>query len=293
VIRTTPLVQHGAVWLKLENLQLGGSFKLRGAWRKLRSLTAAARDAGVMTASAGNHGIGVAISARALETRATVYVPRRTPAIKQQRIRELGAEVIVEGDIYDESEQIARRRAAETQATFVPAFEDDEVMAGNGGELADELLAQAPDLSRVIVPVGGGGMIAGLSSRLAPRGIAVIGVQPRNNCAMYESIRAGRWIADYAGEPTIAEGCEGAVGEHCYAIASRLIDRIELVDEDSIRRAVAYLYRAAGMIAECSAAVPMAAYLTGAISDPSTGRTVVVISGGNIDSTVLDDILRE
>ncbi len=293
MIRTTPLVRHREIALKLENLQNGGSFKLRGAARKLAALGEAERAAGVITASAGNHGAGLAIAARAHGLAVTVVVPTRTPSNKRTRIEQLGARVVIEGDSYDASEAIARRWAVERRQTFVPAFEDDEVIAGNGGDLAAELLAQDPAISRVLVPVGGGGMIAGLSRELAPRGIGVIGVQPENNCAMAESIRAGRWIADYVGESTIAEGCEGAVGERCWEIASRHVESMALVSEEAIRRSVAYLYREAGVIAECSGAVAMAAILEGAVTPAASGTTVVVISGGNIDPALLDEILAE
>jgi threonine dehydratase len=292
MIRITPLVRHGDVALKLENLQNGGSFKLRGATRRLAALGRDERAAGVITASAGNHGVGLALAAGELALAATVVVPRRTPAIKRDRIVGLGAEVVVEGDSYDEAEVIARRCAAETGQTFVPAFEDDEVIAGNGGDLATELLAQDAAISRIVVPVGGGGLIAGLSRALAPRGIAVIGVQPENNCAMHESFQERRWIGDYVGRPTIAEGCEGAVGERCYTIASRHVDEIALVSEDAIRRAVAHLYREAGTVAECSGAVALAGVLEGAVAPASAGTTVVVITGGNIEPALLDDILR-
>lgn len=290
-IRVTPLVRHGAVALKLENLQTTGSFKLRGAARKLASLTSAERAAGVVTASAGNHGAGVALVGRALGIAATVYVPEHTPANKRQRIAELGAEVIVAGDGYDESERLAIAAAARDARTYVSAYEDDHVRAGNGGDLGRELCGQDAAIARVIAPVGGGGLISGLAAELCPRGIEVIGAQPERNCAMAASLRAGRWLADYRGEPTLAEGCEGGVGPRCYEIASRWVGPIALVSELAIRRAIAHLYREAGQIAEGAGAVAMAAVLEGVVAPAASGTTVVVITGGNIEPSLLDEIL--
>jgi threonine dehydratase len=198
--------------------------------------------------------------------------------------------VIVAGDGYDESERLAIAAAARDRRTYVSAYEDDHVRAGNGGDLGRELLAQDPEIARVVVPVGGGGLVSGLAAELCPRGIEVIGAQPERNCAMAASLRAGRWLADYRGEPTLAEGCEGGVGPRCYEIASRWVGPIALVSEAAIRRAIAYLYREAGQIAEGAGAVGMAAVLEGIVA-PASGTTVVVITGGNIEPSLLDEIL--
>ncbi len=289
----------GRVYLKLECLQRTGSFKLRGATRAIAALDKAARAAGVVTASAGNHGAGLALAGGAIGVKVTVVVPERTPMNKQERMRGLGAELVVQGGDYDESEAIARSLATKRHATFVSAFDDDEVIRGNGGTLAVEILEQlealakgsGATLSQVLVPVGGGGLIAGLADELSPRGISVTGAQPANNCAMHDSLRLGRALCEYQKEHTVAEGCEGAVCERTYAIVAGHGLSIVTVDEESILKAVAFLYTECGVVAETSAAVPIAALRSGRAKVSEAGVTVVVISGGNIDDVVLDSIL--
>jgi len=154
-----------------------------------------------------------------------------------------------------------------------------------------ELLEQVPDLRRVIAPVGGGGMISGLALALAPRGIEVVGAQPRANCAMFESLRLGRALTSYDGGHTVAEGCEGAVAARTYRIVREHAVTMVLVAEEAIERAVADAYRRLGQIVECSGAVGLAAVASGAVAPAASGTTAVIVSGGNIDDSTLDDIL--
>lgn len=299
-VRQTPLIScpalerelvASAIYLKLESLQITGSFKLRGATRALESLSREARARGVVTASAGNHGAGLARAAGIAGLSATVFVPTRTPGNKIDRMKSLGAELRIEGDDYDHAERLARDFAASNNRSFLSAFDDDEVLAGNGASLGAEILRQCPSVTRVLVPVGGGGLIAGMANELSPRGIDVIGAQPANNCAMHDSLALGRALCEYQRESTVAEGCEGAVCERTYAIVAKHGLSIGTVSEESIVHAVAFLYRECGVVAETSAAVPVAALREGAISPASSGATVVVISGANIDETALDEIL--
>lgn len=299
-VRQTPLVScpalereltASAIYLKLESLQHTGSFKLRGATRALESLTAELRSKGVVTASAGNHGAGLARAAGIAGVSATVFVPTRTPSNKIDRMKSLGAELRVEGEDYDHSERLARDFATSSGRYFLSAFDDDQVLAGNGGSLGAEILEQCPSVSRILVPVGGGGLIAGMANELSPRGIEVYGAQPAINCAMHDSLALGHALCEYQRESTVAEGCEGAVCERTYAIVAKHGLSIGTVSEESILRAVAFLYRECGVVAETSAAVPIAALREGAISPASSGATVVVISGANIDQTALDEIL--
>ncbi len=294
LIRCLPLEQEvgGRVFLKLESLQITGSFKLRGAMRAVAALTDAERAAGVVTASAGNHGAGLARAAGLQGVTATVVVPKRTPENKRERMRKLGADLRVAGEDYDASERIARALASETGATFVSAFDDDEVLAGNGGSLGAELREQCPELSKVLVPVGGGGLIAGLANELSPDGVEVVGAQPLNNCAMRDSLELGRALCEYQKETTVAEGCEGAVCERTYDIVAKHGLSIGTTSEQSILDAVAFLFRECGVVAETSAAVPVAALREKKIAPASEGATVVVISGGNIDPGALDQILE-
>jgi threonine dehydratase len=294
LVRHTPLVAfpgRDGVRAKLEQLQRTGSFKLRGAMLRLQALGADERRRGVVAASAGNHGLGVAAAARALGIRACVVVPATSPEVKRRGIAALGAEVIEGGAGYDDAEVTARRRAAERDAVFVSPYDDPWVQRGNGGTLAEELLADAPDVTQVVCPVGGGGLVGGLAEVLAPRGVAVVGVQPAANCAMYESLADGRARVTYAGRPTLAEGCEGAIAESTFALARRHGVRVVLVSEEAILRAMAFAYRRGGWIVEPSAAVAIAGVLEGVV--PPSPRTVVVVSGGNADPDLLDRGLRE
>lgn len=299
MVRKTPLVRAlaleaevgGKIFLKLECLQITGSFKLRGAMRALEALSESKRSAGVVTASAGNHGAGLARAAGLLGVKAVVVVPERTPANKRERMTRLGADLRVEGENYDASEVIARNIASASGATFVSAYDDDEIMAGNGGSLGAEIFEQCPELARVLVPVGGGGLIAGMANELVPRGVEVFGAQPVNNCAMHDSLVLGHALCEYQKESTVAEGCEGAVCERTYQSVARHGLAIGTTSESAIVDAVAFLYRECGVVAETSAAVPIAALREGQLQVAAAGATVVVISGGNIDQSALDDIL--
>jgi len=289
LIRRTPTIRWGDVWLKLENLQTTGSFKVRGAAFRLGALTQEERARGVVTASAGNHGLGVAAAGRALGVRVEVFVPRTSPEVKRHGIAALGATVIEQGAGYDEAERMARARAAVTSAVFVSAFDDPWVQRGNGGSLAEEILSQVPDVRTVTCPVGGGGMIAGLATVLAPRGIRIVGVQPSQNCAMYDSLRLGKALIEYDGGPTLAEGCEGAVAESTFEVCRRTGVEIVLVEESAIRSGIAFAYRELGQVVEASAAVVLAAIRAGEVA----GHDVVaIVSGGNIQPALLDEILR-
>lgn len=295
MVRRTPVVFADALgaWVKLENLQPTGSFKVRGAAAKLAELGDGV--ARVITASAGNHGLGVAYAARAAGRgiAVEVIVPEGTPAVKRDGIAALGATVTIEGADYDAAEAVARRRAADEGLVFVPAFDDDAVIRGNGDGLAAELLDQLPELRRVVCSVGGGGMIGGIARALAGRGVDVVGAQPAVNCAMFESLRDGRAHVAYAGEVTIAEGCAGGVAERTYALAREHGVRVVTVSEAAIRRAVAFCYYTLGTIAEPSGAVGVAALMEREVTPADAGATVVIISGGNIDPDRLDDMLRE
>jgi threonine dehydratase len=299
--RVTPLVPAPAlgrrtgadVWLKLENMQRTGSFKLRGAAARLAALAIDVPQSArrVIAASAGNHGLGIAFAARAFDVEATVLVSAQTPEVKRVGIAALGARVEVAGASYDEAEAEARRRAAaDPGLIFVSAFDDDHVIAGNGGLLAREILAQLPDVQAIVAPVGGGGLAGGLGVEVVPRGIKILGASPEVNCAMRRSIDDGRAYTRYAGGPTLAEGLEGAVSERTFAMARDYFPDIALVSELAIRQAIVYAYRTLGILCEASAAPALAALLDDA-SAVRGRRTVVVISGGNIEPDLLDQLL--
>jgi threonine dehydratase len=300
--RVTPLIPAPAlgrrigadVWLKLENLQRTGSFKLRGAAARIAAVVLAAAPGEpkrVIAASAGNHGLGVALAARAFGVDATVLVSAQTPEVKRAGIAALGAKVEVAGATYDEAEAAARRRAAEdTGLVFVSAFDDDYVIAGNGGLLAREILAQLPDVQAIVVPVGGGGLAGGIGVEVVPRGIKILGASPAVNCAMRRSLDEGRAYTTYEGGPTLAEGLEGAVSERTFAMARDYFPDIALATEVQIREAIVYAYRTLGILCEASAAPALAVLLDDA-SLVRGRRTVVVVSGGNIEPDLLDQLL--
>jgi len=299
--RVTPLVPAPAlgrrtgadVWLKLENLQRTGSFKLRGAAARVAALALQAGDRPrrVIAASAGNHGLGVALAARTFDVEATVLVSAQTPEFKRAGIAALGAKVEVAGATYDEAEAAARSRAeADPGLVFVSAFDDDHVIAGNGGLLAREILAQLPDVQSIVVPVGGGGLAGGIGVEVVPRGIKILGASPAANCAMRRSLDDGRAYTTYAGGPTLAEGLEGAVSERTFAMARDYFPDIALASELQIREAIVYAYRTLGILCEASAAPALAVLLDDAA--PIRGRrTVVVVTGGNIEPDLLDQLL--
>jgi threonine dehydratase len=245
----------------------------------------------VIAASAGNHGLGVALAARAFEIEATVLVSAQTPEVKRAGIAALGARVEVGGATYDEAEAVARQRAgADPGLVFVSAFDDDHVIAGNGGLLAREILAQLPDVQAIVVPVGGGGLAGGIGVEVVPRGIKLLGASPESNCAMRRSLDEGRAYTTYQGGPTLAEGLEGAVSERTFAMARDYFPDIALVTELQIREAIVYAYRTLGIMCEASAAPAIAALLDDA-SAIRGRRTVVVVSGGNIEPDLLDQLL--
>jgi threonine dehydratase len=302
LVRKTPLVaapalplsrKGGDVRLKLECLQRTGSFKLRGACLRLDALSEAERALGVVAASAGNHGLGVALAGKVLGIPVEVVVPETSPQVKRQGIAALGATVTVGGPTYDEAEHTARARAETRGAVFVSPFDDPWVIRGNGETLGTEILVEEPGVTQVVCPVGGGGLIGGLAEALAPRGVYVVGVQPEQNCAMRRSLEARRALTRYVGEPTLAEGCEGAVAQRTYDLCARHGVAVELVSEDAIRRAMVCAYLSCGVVIEPSAAVALAGVLEEVVRPAARGVTVVVLTGGNVEPTLLDDVLRQ
>jgi threonine dehydratase len=276
------------IYLKLECWQRTRSFKLRGAYNAVAALSREERARGIVTASAGNHGQAVALAARELGARATIFLPRDAPAVKKTRIRRFGAELIECAD-YDAAEVAAQDDAARTGRVFVHPYSDSAVVAGQG-TIALELLEDVPQLDVVIVPVGGGGVISGIARvmrALAPRA-RVIGVQSVETRAMYESLRAGR-LVDVPITPTLADGLAGCTDEISVRRVRSLVDDVVLVTEDAIADAIVSLFAHDGITAEGSGAVGVAALRSGAVT--CTGTVAIVITGGNIDGTRLATIL--
>ena len=290
--RRTPVVGGSSgVLVKAEGLQRTGSFKSRGAVAKLATL---GPDREVVTASAGNHGLGVAYAAKALGLRATVVVSELSPDVKRRGIEALGARLEVHGTGYDEAEARARE-LAEGDAVFVSGFDDEHVMLGNGGTTALELSEQVGGLGPgdlVVIPVGGGGLASGIGAVLAGSGARLVGVEPRANRAMHASFEADAALTSYPeGGPTLAEGLEGAVAERTYELCREALEGIVLVEEDRIRAAIARAYRELGLILEPSAAVSLAAVWDG-LTAADGGRVVCIGTGSNVDPDLLDACLR-
>jgi threonine dehydratase len=275
--------------LKLENQQYTGSFKDRGALNKLLSLTPEEAKHGVIAMSAGNHAQGVAHHAQRLGIPATIVMPQGTPFIKVERTRAYGARVILEGDSIDASAEFARGLARQENLTFVHPYDDPRIVAGQG-TIGLELLADAPDLDTIIVPIGGGGIISGIAiaAKAEKPGIDVVGVEAALCPSMHHAIHNMPMSA--IGQ-TLAEGIAVKTpGKLTREIIQRLVPDILLVEEDAIERAVQMLIEIQKLVAEGAGAAGIAAML--AYPERFRGKRVgVVICGGNIDSRVLAQVL--
>lgn len=284
-----------SVALKAECVQRSGSFKLRGAVSKLSSLPAP--DAALVAASAGNHGRAVAYAAREAGASCTVFMPRDAAVSKVAAVQALGAEVHLEGESVEEALALARERAERSGAAFVHPFDDLEVIAGQG-TLGVELLAQVPDLTRVIVPVGGGGLAGGIGAALARAGaeVELVGVQARA-CAPYAEL-LGLASSRAGGAPEIAPGATIAdgiaikrPGRLTLPLLAEVLDDLCTVAEDELADAIVFLAERAKLVAEGAGAAAVAALLAGRLL-PVQGTTVAVVSGGNVDSGLLAGLLR-
>lgn len=284
------------VWLALESLQVTGSFKVRGAITAL----AAARARGVsvvVCASAGNHGVGVALAASVLGMRATVVVPSASPEAKRQKLRAYGAELVISpSPHYDAAEELARAMAAERGAAFVSPYDDVHVVAGNGASLAHEIrraLGRSP--AQLFAPCGGGGLVSGLAAGFAhlEGGAAppVWGVQSDASPAMALSIERGSAVEALDGPPTLAEGLEGGVSAEAFARACASLEGVVVVSEASIARAMREAAASLGLVLEGSAACALVPLLLAGDVVAREGDVVVVVTGRNVDSSRLASVL--
>lgn len=278
------------VWLKLECLQRTRSFKARGALNAVASLTVGDRARGLVTASAGNHGQGVALAARTLEAACTIYVPETASALKVGRMRELGAEVRHFGANYDEAAEEAHNHSERTGAVYIHAFSDPAVVAGQA-TVGLEILEDLPEVANVLAPVGGGGLIGGVGIVMKSTNPAIhlFGVQTPPTSSMYESFRAGRAVTAGLGESTLADGLHGGVDTPSYERARGVVESMRLVEEDLLPGAIRQLYQHHGIVAEASGVVAVALLLSGAIQ--LAGPTVAIVTGGNIDPERLASFL--
>ena len=285
--RVTPLMDVSAIagrplWLKCENLQPGGAFKIRGAFNMVAQLTDAERSRGVITYSSGNHGQAVALAARALGVHAVVVMPTTAPRIKVEGAKSFGAEVIFAGTTSLDRRVRAEEEAAARQLTMVPPFDHPWIIAGQG-TLGLEILEQLPAVRTVLVPIGGGGLASGVAAAIkqSRRDVAVIGIEPSGAAAMKHSIDAGE-VRTLETSRSIADGLMAVrPGDFNFAHVKTFVDRIDLVDDAAIGAAVKWLSTAAGLVVEPSGAATVAAALDQAAA--YAGPAVAIVSGGNID----------
>ena len=280
------------LWLKLENLQMTGSFKERGAANKLLSLTADERRCGVIAASAGNHAQGVAYHAQRLGVSATIVMPENTPLIKVSSTRGFGAKVVLHGANYDEASARAHEIAKAEGRIYVHPFDDPLVIAGQG-TIGLELIEQNPYLECVVVAIGGGGLAAGVACALKevnPK-IKVFGVEAKNIAAMRGALDAGEPVTLPPGR-TIADGIAvRTVAQRTFQMLQKYIDDVVTVDEEEIAEAILMLLEREKTVAEGAGAAPLAALLAGKL--PVQGKkTCLVIGGGNIDVNVVSRIIE-
>ncbi|MWB98337.1 threonine ammonia-lyase [Agromyces seonyuensis] len=282
------------VHLKAENLQRTGSYKLRGAYFRLTRLSEEERARGVVAASAGNHAQGVAYAARELGIRATIFMPVGVALPKLEATRNYGADVRLTGANFGESLESAIRFAEESGAVFIPPYDHADVVTGQG-TLGLEVYDQVPDLANVLVPIGGGGLIAGVASAIKQRAardgrtVRVIGVQAENASPYVESLAAGE-LRSVPVVPTIADGI--AVyrpGELNFEIAREVVDEVVTVSDDDIARALVLLFERAKLVVEPAGAVSVAALQSGAVE--VEGPTVAILSGGNIDPLLMQRVI--
>jgi threonine dehydratase len=289
--RTLSEITGADVWVKFENLQFTAAYKERGALNKLLQLTDSEKKRGVIAASAGNHSQGLAYHAARLGIPVTIVMPRGTPFVKVQQTRAHGAEVVIEGEGYDEASAVAQRLREERDLVFVHPFNDLDVMAGQG-TVALEMLEDVPELEVLPIPIGGGGLIAGMSTaakHIKPS-IQIIGLEP----AMYPSFTArmrGVNAGASSGGATIAEGIAvKQVGDVSYAVARPLVDEVLLIEEPFFERAVALYCNVEKTVTEGAGAGSLAALL--AFPEKFKGKTCgLVITGGNIDTRLLASVL--
>ncbi len=279
------------VSLKLENWQPTGSFKVRGALNLVRSLSIQERLRGLVAWSAGNHALGVAYASRVYDAPATIYVPRKTPRSKLDKLQHFLVDVRG-AETYEDAEREGRSLAEKLGLTIVHPYDDWRTVAGQG-TIALELHEQMPELDAVVVPVGGGGLISGIAIALKSLDpdVKIIGVQSANSPALSKSLEDKVCYEEFPVEHSIAEGLAGGIGKIVYELAPKYIDEILLVDEEEIKKAILLMLEQEQVVTEASAAVTLAA-LTQIESVPRGSRVAAIVSGGNLNMRLLREILQ-
>ncbi|MDP7547356.1 MAG: threonine/serine dehydratase [Alphaproteobacteria bacterium] len=279
-----PLPGRPSLNLKLECLQVSGSFKARGAMSKLTTLDDGAKARGLITASGGNHGLGVAYAGHAAGVGVTIYLPGNTPSAKADNLRRWGAEVHMHGEVWDDANREALSVAARTGQTYIHPFADPAVIAGQG-TVTLEVLADAPDTEVLLVSIGGGGLIAGtaLAAKALKPDITVIGIEPVGAPTLYESVAAGE-LVELASIETLANTLAPRRSEDInLALIQQNVDKIVLVTDEQMRQAARWLWREFGLGVELSAAAAIAALQSGAYVPPRDAVCTALVCGAGSD----------
>ena len=283
------------VWLKCENLQRTGAYKVRGAFNRMSKLTKEEKKMGVVAASAGNHAQGVALAAKKLGIKATVYMPIGASLPKVAATRNYGAKVVLFGATFAEALKAAQEQAKETGAIFIPPFDHIDVVLGQG-TVGVEIMDQVPDVSTIVVAIGGGGLAAGvavaakLTAQARGKKVRVIGVQAENVAPYPLSIKAGK-PTEVLATATIADGIAVAKpGRVPFELIRKHIDKVVTVSEDEIAKAILVLLERSKQVVEPAGAVAVAALMSGKAK--AKGKTVAILSGGNMDPLLLQRVIR-
>ena len=295
IARVTPMIDATSIagrplFLKCESLQPGGAFKIRGAYNMVSQLTDEQRRLGVVTFSSGNHGQAMALAARELGAPAVVVMPTTAPPIKIEGARSFGAEVIFAGTTSVERRTRAEAEAASRGLTMVPPFDHEWIIAGQG-TLGLEILEQRPDVETVLVPVGGGGLLAGVAAAIKQTRpeVRIVGVEPSGAAAMKASLEAGHAVTLPKTE-SVADGLMPVrPGDITFQHAQKFVDQVVTVDDQQIVDAMLWLFTSAKVVAEPSGAAAVAAALNGA----ACGVTVAIISGGNVGLDRLEELRKQ
>ncbi len=285
---------NSKVYVKLENMQNTGSFKMRGACNKIANLTPEEKSRGIITSSAGNHAQGVAASGKAFGVKTVIVMPKTTPITKIKATKDYGAEVILHGEVYDDAYQKALEIQKERNLVFVHPFDDELVIAGQG-TIALEIIKQVEDIDVVVIPVGGGGLISGVSyvlKTLKPN-IRIIGVQTLNAQAMKISFD-NKELTNIKCLPSIADGIAVSnPGKKTYELISKYVDEIVTVSEDQIASAILELMENYKIVTEGSGAATVAALRNNKIKGIENKKVLGIVSGGNIDISVIESIINK
>ena len=303
IINPTPIISDGRMadelgvssYLKAECLQRGGSFKVRGAYNKISRLSDEEKSRGVIAASAGNHAQGVALAARLNGIKSTIVLPEFAPLTKIIATKSYGAEVILKGASFDEAVAYSRELQAEFGYTYVHAFEDEKVIAGQG-TIGLEIAADRPDTTLLVVPIGGGGIISGIAiaAKAILKDLRVVGVQAENVSAVKRSLAAGKPVEITDQQPTIADGIAiKRPGELTIPIISQLVDDVVEVTEEEIARGIFHCVQNTRLVVEGAGAAGVAALLAKKIDVRPTDTVCAVLCGGNIDANLLARILEQ